>query len=84
METDRILKILRPFSNVFQDYLIEIEPPAAEQSKNVGRSVLPRTMDLPVPIGLAQLAADSLQYLAGGFLRESNELAKYPHLAHLV
>jgi len=61
MKADRILKILRPFSNVLRDYLIEIEPTGAEQANNISCPVLPRTVDFPIPIRLPQITADSLQ-----------------------
>jgi len=87
MNADHIPKIFRPFSDVLPDQFRDIQTSGAEQSNNISRSVVPRMMDLPIPIRFCcqtvmvadGMVAEGLQFFARGFSREFDELLKYLH-----
>ena len=73
MDADTTPKIFRPRSNVLQHQFIDVGTSAAEQPKDISCSVVPRTMDFPIPIHLPQTGADGVPFFATGSSRESRE-----------
>ena len=84
MDAEALPEIFRPFSNVLEHQFIEIHTSGAKQPNNVSCSVVPRTMDFPIPIPFCQMVADALHFFTRGFSREFNELLKRLHRSPLV
>ena len=82
MVADLIPEIFRPVADVFENQLIDVLTPAAEQSDHIGRSVAPLMRGFPAgPICRLNERAGGAILFARGCSRESDELLNYLHWA---
>jgi hypothetical protein len=77
MVADRVSEILRPSPGVVQDQLIEIPSPAAEQSYDIKRPIVPSARESPILD--SEITPYEERPFISGFARDFNGVAKDFH-----
>jgi len=79
MEANRVPKIFGPFSDVFEDKGIDIQPSGPEQPNNIGGPIIPEVGNSPIPV--SDVRTDTRCSLVMCFFDESDKFLGYQHLA---
>jgi hypothetical protein len=79
MEANRVPKIFGPFSDVFEDKSIDVQPSGAEQSDKIGGPIIPEVGNSPIPV--SNVRTDTRCSLVMCFFDESYKFLGYQHLA---
>ena len=79
MDANRVPKIFGPFSDVFEDKSVDIQPSRAEQAYDINGPIVPEAGNSPVPV--SNVRTDTRGSLVMRFFDKSNKFLGYLHLA---